>query len=89
MKRQVEIFTAGCPVCDPTIQLVIELASDNCEVSVYDITKLSDDKPFMDKVEEYGIKQIPAVAIDGILLDCCKESVITKDRLLTAGVGQA
>lgn len=89
MKRQIEIFTAGCPVCDPMIQIVKELACDNCEVNVYDITKLSDDKPFMFKVGEYGIKQIPSIAIDGVLLDCCKESVITKDRLLSAGVGQA
>lgn len=89
MKRQIEIFTAGCPVYDTTIQMVKELACDSCEVSVYDIIKLSDDKPFMSKVEGYGIKQIPAIAINGILLDCCKESVITKDRLLSAGVGQA
>lgn len=89
MKRQIEIFTSGCPVCDTTIQMVKELACDSCEVSVYDIIKLSNNKPFMSKVKGYGIKQIPAIAINGILLDCCKEAIITKDRLLSAGVGQA
>ena len=32
MKRTVEIFTAGCPVCDPVVQLIKETACDSCDV---------------------------------------------------------
>ncbi|MGH2659574.1 MAG: thioredoxin family protein, partial [Actinomycetota bacterium] len=36
-KRQVEVFTAGCPVCEPAVQLVQELACPDCEVTVHDL----------------------------------------------------
>lgn len=35
-KRQVEVFTAGCLLCDETVQLVRELACPSCDVTVYD-----------------------------------------------------
>ncbi len=38
------------------------------------------------KVEEYGIKRLPAVAIDGQLSGCCKNNGITKDDLINAGI---
>ncbi len=38
------------------------------------------------KVEEYGIKRLPAVAIDGQLLGCCKNNGITKEDLMNAGI---
>ena len=36
-KRQVEVFTAGCPVCEPAVQLVKELACPDCEVTVHEL----------------------------------------------------
>ena len=36
-KRLVEVFTAGCPLCDETVKLVGELACDKCEVQIYDL----------------------------------------------------
>lgn len=38
-KRKVEVFIAGCPVCDKTVKLVQSLACPNCEVVVYDLNK--------------------------------------------------
>ena len=32
MKRQIEIFTAGCTVCEPVVHLVKETAGKDCEV---------------------------------------------------------
>jgi hypothetical protein len=32
MKRKIEIFTAGCPLCDPVVKLVQELSCGNCDV---------------------------------------------------------
>ncbi|WP_339840212.1 thioredoxin family protein [uncultured Maribacter sp.] len=88
MKRQVEIFSANCPVCDPVVQMINELACDQCEVTIYDLVKQCDDKTCLSKMYDYGIHKIPAVAVDGKLLDCCKDPAITKGKLIEAGIGQ-
>lgn len=87
MKRQVEIFTANCPVCDPVVQMIKEMACDQCEVTTYDLLKQCDDKTCLAKMKAYGIKKIPAVAVNGKLLDCCKDRAITKEKLMEAGIG--
>lgn len=89
MKRQVEIFTANCPVCDPVVKMVKDLACDNCELTTYDLVKQCDDKSCVSKINEYGIKKLPAIAVDGKLLDCCKGNAITKEKLFEAGIGKA
>ncbi|NNE78085.1 MAG: glutaredoxin [Pricia sp.] len=88
MKRQVEVFTANCPVCDPVVKMIGELACDECEVTTYDLVKQCDDKTCLTKLNEYGIQKIPAVAVNGKLLDCCKDAAITKEKLMEAGIGQ-
>ena len=89
MKRQVEIFSANCPVCDPVVQMIKELSCDQCEVTTYDLVKQCDDKTFLSKMKDYGIHKIPAVAVDGKLLDCCIASPIFRDKLIAAGIGQS
>ena len=89
MKRQVEVFTANCPVCDPVVKKIKELACDTCEVTTYDLVRLCEDKTCLDKLDEYGIKKVPAVIVNGKLLDCCKDSAFTKERLMEAGIGQS
>ncbi len=89
MKRQIEIFTAGCPVCEPVVQLVKETTCGNCEITTYDLVKLCEDKICLQKLEEYGVKRIPAIAVNGKLLNCCQNNVITKEDLISAGIGQA
>ncbi|WOK07242.1 thioredoxin family protein [Imperialibacter roseus] len=88
MKRNVEIFTANCPVCDPVVQMVKELACDQCEITIYDLIKLCDDKVCLSKLEEYQIKKVPAIAVNGKLLNCCQDQNISKEELIKAGIGQ-
>lgn len=88
-KRQIEIFTAGCPVCNPVIDMVKSLACENCEVTVYDLVKQCESKECLSKVEQYQIKRLPAVAVDGQLLNCCKDKGITKEDLIQAGIGKS
>ena len=33
-QRQVEIFSAGCPACEPVVQLVRSIACPSCDVHV-------------------------------------------------------
>ena len=35
-KRHIEVFTAGCRLCDEAVQLVHRLACGSCEVEVLD-----------------------------------------------------
>ncbi len=88
MKRKVEIFTAGCPVCDPVVKLVKETSCENCEIIIYDLVKQCEEKTCTDKMVAYGINQVPSVVVNGKLLDCCDRG-ITKQDLVNAGIGQA
>ncbi len=89
MKRKIEIFTAGCPVCNPAVQLVKETSCENCEIEVYNLVKQAEDKACIAKVEKYNIKRLPSVVVNGELLACCRSNEITKKDLIAAGVGQA
>ena len=88
MKRQVEIFTAGCPVCEPVVQMVKETACENCEITIHNLSTQCESKICVTKMEAYGIKRLPAIVVDGQLLGCCKNIEITKTDLINAGIGQ-
>lgn len=88
MKRQVELFTANCPVCDPVVIMVEELACNQCELTVYDLVKQCEDKTCLGKLEEYQIKKVPAIAVNGKLLNCCQDQGISQEELINAGIGQ-
>ena len=89
VKRRVEVFTAGCSVCEPTVKLVKSVAYPGCEVVIYDLREGCATNECRDKAREYGITALPAVAVNGQLLDCCRRAPITADALRAAGVGQA
>jgi len=88
MKRQVVIFTANCPLCDPVVKMVKELSCDSCEITTYNMVEC-DDKSCLTKMQEYGVKRIPSVAVDGKLLECCTNNEISKEKLIEAGIGKA
>lgn len=88
-KRKVEVFTAGCPVCDKTVELVKSLACPSCEVIVYDLNKGCATGECRQKAVEYGIERVPAVVVDSRLLACCKAEPINAAFLLAGGIGQA
>ena len=87
-KRTVEVFTSGCPICESTVDLVNRLACPSCEVVIYDLPK-DPNKEVQHKATLYGIEKIPAVAVDGKLLECCEMSSVSENILRQAGVGNA
>jgi len=87
MKREIEIFTAGCPVCEPVVQLVKETAGSDCDITIHNLSEQCESKICVTRMEAYGVKRLPAVAIDGKLLSCCTNIEITKDDLVNAGIG--
>lgn len=87
-KRKIEIFTAGCPVCEETVKQVQEAACPSCEVIIYDLNKGCETNECRDKAKEYGVNSVPAVAIDGKLATCCTNNKINIDTLKQAGLGK-
>ncbi len=83
-KRKIEVFTAGCQVCDRTIDLVKRLACDSCDVHVLDMH----DKDVAERAEGLQIRSVPAVVIDGKLAQCCENRGPDEATLRAAGLGQ-
>ena len=88
-KRCVEVFTAGCPICEETVRLVNSMACPSCEVQIYDLREGCAANECREKVTQYGITAIPSVVVDGVLLDCCQRGPIDAASLRAAGIGQA
>jgi len=88
MKRTIEVFTAGCSVCQPTVELVKNMACTSCEVIVYDLSNTCETKECLEKVKTYAIKALPAIAVNGKLLSCCQNKGISTEELRNAGLGQ-
>ena len=82
--RQIEIFSAGCPVCEGLIARVREMACPSCEITVLDMS----DADVADRATSLGIASLPAVAIDGALADCGAGRGPDDAALRAAGLGQ-
>jgi glutaredoxin len=83
-KRKVEIFSAGCPVCQETIDLVNRIACPSCDVTVLDMR----DTAIADRAKILGVRSVPAVVIDGKVAGCCTGPGITEAALRAEGIGQ-
>lgn len=83
--RKIEIFSAGCGVCEDTIKLVKSLACPSCEVTVLDMKQVAT----ANRAKELGIKSVPAVLVDGKLASCCEGRGPDAASLKAAGLGQA
>lgn len=85
MTRTIEIFSAGCPVCDETVELVRKNSCPSCEVTVLDMKK----PDVAAKARMLGIRSVPAVVIDGKLAGCCEGRGPDLEVLKAAGLGRA
>ena len=66
-KRKVEVFSAGCALCEEVIDLVRREAGSSTEV----IVRKMIDARVLAQAEKLGIRSVPAVVIDGKLASCC------------------
>jgi len=83
--RVFEVFVAGCPLCNEAVKRVRALACPSCDVKVLD---LRTDREARDAAERYGVRRVPAVAIDGKLAECCAGGGLDEAVLKRAGLGQ-
>jgi hypothetical protein len=82
-KRKVEVFSAGCPACDPAVELVKKIACPSCEVTILDMR----DPAVARRATQYGVKSVPAVVVDGNLARCCAAGGVDEGSLRQEGVG--
>ena|SRR5437867_1469976 len=61
-KRLIEIFTAGCPLCEQTLKLVKKAVSAcGCQV----IERRCSGQECCEPAKRYGIRAMPTVVVDG------------------------
>ncbi len=83
-QRRIEIFSAGCSVCESVIERVKALACPSCDIHVLEMNSPEVEH----RAKELGINSIPAVAIDGKLAECCSSRGVDENVLRAAGLGQ-
>lgn len=81
--RKIEVFSAGCAVCEDTIALINRIACPSCEVEILDMHKSEVAK----KAKHYGIRSVPAVVVNGTLAECCVRGGPDEVQLRAAGIG--
>ena len=64
-KRKIEVFTAGCSVCEETLQLVKDaVASCGCEVTL----RRCPPQQMCEEGKVYGVRAMPTVVVDGSIV---------------------
>ncbi len=82
MSRKVEIFVSGCALCDEAVALVRDLACPSCQIEIRSMSEAAT----LEAARTLGVRRVPAVAVDGVLLDCCQGG-IDETTLTAAGIG--
>ncbi|MBM3733951.1 MAG: hypothetical protein FJW24_10940 [Acidimicrobiia bacterium] len=82
-KRKIEVFSAGCGLCEETIEMVKRMACSSCEVSILDMK----DASTRARAKELGVRSLPAVAVNGVLALCCAGRGPNESALRAAGIG--
>ncbi len=63
-KGKIEVFTAGCSVCDDTLRLVKEAVSScGCEV----IERRCPPQQMCEEGKAYAVRAMPTVVVDGAI----------------------
>ena len=84
-KRQIEIFSAGCPACTEAIEMVRRAVGPSDEVTVHDMKNVN----VAQRAKSLGIRSVPSVVIEGKLADCCSGRGVDEQVLRAAGLGRA
>lgn len=82
--RLIEVFSAGCPVCEKLVALIRERACPSCEVRILGMRE----QVVAETAERLGVRSLPAVTIDGKLADCCSGGGPEPLTLERRGLGQ-
>ena len=81
--RKVEIFSAGCSVCNDTVEVVKRISCPSCDVTVLNMNE----QKVAQRARSLGIRSVPAVVVDGKLASCCTGRGPNEADLRAAGIG--
>ena len=84
-KRKIEVFSAGCAMCQEAIEAIRQEACPSCEVIVLDMM----DTQVARRAKELGVRSVSAVLIDGKLASCCSGRGVDIQVLKDSGLGRA
>jgi len=65
MGHNIEVFTAGCHLCEETMEIVRKVKCEGCSLTEYNIKERCESKICLKKEQQYGIKAVPTIVIDG------------------------
>ena len=82
--RKIEVFSAGCRVCEDSIAQIRSSACRSCDVVVLDMN----DAKVAARARTLGVRSVPAVVIDGRLAGCCAGRGPDIGVLKAAGLGR-
>ena len=82
-KRKVEVFSAGCSLCDETVATVKSIVCQDCDLQVHDVRTPN----ARATAKRYGVTRLPSVVVNGTLAECCAVGAVTATALRAAGVG--
>jgi glutaredoxin 3 len=84
-EQRVEVFSAGCILCEDAVRLVRELAGTRSTVHVYDMST----GDALVKARQYRVTRVPSVVIDGQLVRCCQSGGVDEQVLRGLGLGSS
>ena len=84
-KRIIEVFVAGCPLCDEAVKQVRSITCPSCDLRILDMRT---DKTVQERAARYGVSRVPAIIVDGKLAACCSNGAIDISTLKTLRVGR-
>lgn len=61
MGKKIEVFTADCPLCKDTLELIRKEVCSECEV----IERRCSQDECCEPAKSYGVKAVPTVVVDG------------------------
>lgn len=83
-KRKIEVYSAGCAICQLVVDAIKAEACSSWEVIVHDMQ----DSQVARRAMDLGIQSVPAVVMDGKLAPCCEGRGVDIDQLILAGLGR-
>ena len=72
-RHTIEVFSAGCPVCEDALEVVREIAGTSHELKIHDMRA---DKAAQERAQQLGIYRVPAVVVNGKLAECCQTRAV-------------
>lgn len=65
MGHNIEVFTAGCHLCNETLEIVQKAKCEECTVTEYNIREKCESEICLKKADKCGIKAVPTIVVDG------------------------